>query len=172
MNTIKRVFYILRDVFEIYVPLMAFAVMFLTFILQIVARYVFKYPLTWAYEITVIGFSWSVIFGACYAMRSRSHVKFTLIYDMLTGKKAAVLRLLGNLIILVAFVALFIPSIEYVKFMDFQSTSVFKIKLSWIFSAFIYFVISMVGYTLSEIVEDVQILMGKNKRVRESGEII
>ena len=172
MNTIKRVFYILRDVFEIYVPLMAFAVMFLTFILQIVARYVFKYPLTWAYEITVIGFSWSVIFGACYAMRSRSHVKFTLIYDMLTGKKAAVLRLLGNLIILVAFVALFIPSIEYVKFMDFQSTSVFKIKLSWIFSAFIYFVISMVGYTLSEIVEDVQILLGKNKRVRESGEII
>lgn len=172
MNTIKRVFYILRDVIEIYVPLMAFAVMFLTFILQIVARYVFKYPLTWAYEITVIGFSWSVIFGACYAMRSRSHVKFTLIYDMLTGKKAAVLRMLGNMIILVAFVALFIPSIEYVKFMDFQSTSVFKIKLSWIFSAFIYFVISMVGYTLSEIVEDVQILLGKNKRDKESGEKI
>lgn len=172
MNTIKRVFYILRDVIEIYVPLMAFAVMFLTFILQIVARYVFKYPLTWAYEITVIGFSWSVIFGACYAMRSRSHVKFTLIYDMLTGKKAAVLRMLGNLIILVAFVALFIPSIEYVKFMDFQSTSVFKIKLSWIFSAFIYFVISMVGYTLSEIVEDVQILLGKNKIDKESGEKI
>lgn len=172
MNTIKRVFYILRDVIEIYVPLMAFAVMFLTFILQIVARYVFKYPLTWAYEITVIGFSWSVIFGACYAMRSRSHVKFTLIYDMLTGKKAAVLRMLGNMIILVAFVALFIPSIEYVKFMDFQSTSVFKVKLSWIFSAFIYFVISMVGYTLSEIVEDVQILLGKNKRDKESGEKI
>ena len=172
MNTIKRVFYILRDVIEIYVPLMAFAVMFLTFILQIVARYVFKYPLTWAYEITVIGFSWSVIFGACYAMRSRSHVKFTLIYDMLTGKKAAVLRMLGNMIILVAFVALFIPSIEYVKFMDFQSTPVFKIKLSWIFSAFIYFVISMVGYTLSEIVEDVQILLGKNKRDKESGEKI
>lgn len=172
MNTIKRVFYILRDVIEIYVPLMAFAVMFLTFILQIVARYVFKYPLTWAYEITVIGFSWSVIFGACYAMRSRSHVKFTLIYDMLTGKKAAFLRLLGNLIILVAFVALFMPSIEYVKFMDFQSTSVFKIKLSWIFSAFIYFVISMVGYTLSEIVEDVQILLGKNKINKESGEKI
>ena len=172
MNTIKRVFYILRDVIEIYVPLMAFAVMFLTFILQIVARYVFKYPLTWAYEITVIGFSWSVIFGACYAMRSRSHVKFTLIYDMFTGKKAAVLRMLGNLIILFAFVALFIPSIEYVKFMDFQSTSVFKIKLSWIFSAFIYFVISMVGYTLSEIVEDVQILLGKNKTDKESGEKI
>ncbi len=172
MNTLKRVFYILRDVLEIYVPLMAFAVMFLTFILQIVARYVFKYPLTWAYEITVIGFSWSVIFGACYAMRSRSHVKFTLIYDMLSGKKAAILRLLGNLIIVVAFVALFIPSIEYVKFMDFQSTSVFKIKLSWIFSAFIYFVISMVGYTLSEIVTDVQILLGNDKTVKESGEKI
>jgi TRAP-type C4-dicarboxylate transport system permease small subunit len=172
VNTIKRVFYILRDVIEIYVPLMAFAVMFLTFILQIVARYVFKYPLTWAYEITVIGFSWSVIFGACYAMRSRSHVKFTLIYDMLSGKKAAVLRLLGNLIILFAFVALFIPSVEYVKFMDFQSTSVFKIKLSWIFSAFIYFIISIVGYTLSEIVTDVRILLSVDVKAIESGEKI
>lgn len=169
MNRLKKIMSITRDIFEIYIPLMAFIVMFLTFIIQIIARYIFKFPLTWAYEVTVIGFSWTVIFGACYAMRKRAHVKFTLIYDMLSGKKAAIVRMLGNIIILVAFIALFVPSIEYVKFMDFQATSVFKIKLSWIFSAFIYFVLSIIGYTIEEIVEDMRILLGK---ILESGEQI
>ncbi|MDH8677345.1 TRAP transporter small permease [Fusibacter bizertensis] len=172
MNKIKRSFYIIRDFFEIYLPLFAFIVMFLTFIIQIIARYIFKFPLTWAYEVTVIGFSWTVILGACYAMRSRSHVKFTLIYDMLSPKKAAFIRMLGNLIILFAFVALIVPSFEYVKFMDFQSTSVFKIKLSWIFSAFIYFVFSMIGYTAVEIYEDFCTIRGKTKQSLESGEQI
>lgn len=168
MNKIKRSLYILRDFFEIYVPVISFLVMFLTFIIQIVARYIFKFPLTWAYEVTVIGFSWSVIFGACYAMRYRAHVKFTLIYDALSPKLAAFTRLLGNLIIAVAFFALIVPSFDYVNFMSFQSTSVFKVKLSYIFAPFIYFVLAMLGYTLTEIAEDFLILIGKSK---ESGDL-
>lgn len=164
MNSIKRTFNIARDVFEVYLPIASFIVMFLTFIVQIIARYVFKYPLTWAYEVTVIGFSWTVIFGACYAMRHRTHVKFTLIVDMLSPRKAAFVRTLGNVIIIAAFVALIFPSIDYVKFMDFQSTSVFKFKLSWIFSAFIYFLISTIGYTMSEVVEDINIMVGHQSR--------
>ncbi len=164
MNSIKRSFNFIRDVFEVYIPMASFIVMFLTFIVQIVARYVFKYPLTWAYEVTVIGFSWTVILGACYAMRHRSHVKFTLIVDMLSPRKAAFVRILGNAIIIAAFVALIMPSIEYVKFMNFQSTSVFKFRLSWIFSAFVYFLISSIGYSMSEVVEDVNILLGHDKK--------
>ena len=164
MNTMKKSLMAIRDVFEVYLPMASFIVMFLTFIVQIIARYIFKYPLTWAYEVTVIGFSWSVIFGACYAMRNRSHVKFTLIVDMLSPKKAAILRILGNAIILVAFVALIVPSIEYVKFMDFQSTSVFKFRLSWIFSAFVYFLISTIGYTLGEVIEDANIILGNHPK--------
>lgn len=168
MNKIKRSLCILRDFFEIYVPIISFLVMFLTFIIQIVARYIFKFPLTWAYEVTVIGFSWSVIFGACYAMRSRSHVKFTLIYDMLSPKTAAFTRLLGNIIIAVAFFMLIVPSYDYVNFMSFQSTSVFKVKLSYIFAPFVYFVVAMLGYTLTEIAEDFLTLIGKSK---ESGDL-
>lgn len=164
MNSLKRSFNIIRDVFEVYIPMAAFIVMFLTFIVQIIARYVFKYPLTWAYEVTVIGFSWTVILGACYAMRHRTHVKFTLIVDMLSPRKAAFVRIIGNAIILAAFVALIMPSIEYVKFMNFQSTSVFKFRLSWIFSAFVYFLISVIGYTMGEVIEDLNILVGHDKK--------
>jgi TRAP-type C4-dicarboxylate transport system permease small subunit len=123
--------------------------------------------LTWAYEVTVVGFSWVVLLGACYAMRKRSHVMFTLIYDKLSGKKAAIVRLLGNVIIVASFIMLIVPSFNYVKFMNFQSTSVLHIKLSWVFAPFIYFLISIGLYTIEEIIEDINIIRGISPAVKE-----
>lgn len=163
MSTLLKAFNKLRDIIEIYIPLVAFLLMFVTFIIQIVARYIFNYPFTWAYEVTVIGFSWTVILGACYAMRMRSHVTFTLIYDMLSKEKAAIIRFLGNAIILITFSLLLIPSLNYVKFMNFQATSVFKIKLSWIFSPFVYFLFSTILYTIEEVIEDLKIIISSYK---------
>ncbi len=164
MSMLLKTFNKLRDIIEIYVPVIAFLVMFLTFIIQIVARYVFNYPFTWAYEVTVIGFSWTVILGACYAMRMRSHVVFTLIYDMLSKRKAAIIRFLGNVIIIITFSLLLLPSMSYVKFMNFQSTSVFKVKLSWIFAPFVYFLFSTILYTIEEAIEDFKVIISSHKK--------
>lgn len=154
LNAFKKI----RNFIEVYIPIIAFSVMFLTFILQIIMRYIFKNPLTWAYEVTVIGFAWTVILGACYAMKHRTHVTFTLIYDSLSTKNAAISRALGNIILLVAFVFLIVPSYNYIQFMNFQSTSVFKIKLSWIFMPFVYFLVSIIFYLIEEIIEDFNII--------------
>ncbi len=158
MKSILNILNKIRDFIEVYIPIIAFSIMFLTFILQIVMRYVFRSPLTGAYEITVIGFAWTVIFGACYAMKHRTHVTFTLIYDSLNKKNAAITRLLGNIILLVAFIMLIVPSYDYIKFMNFQSTSVYKIKLSWVFAPFVYFLISIILYTIEDIIEDFKII--------------
>jgi TRAP-type C4-dicarboxylate transport system permease small subunit len=164
MSKLLKAFNKLRNIIEIYIPVAAFLLMFLTFIIQIIARYIFNYPLTWAYEVTVIGFSWTVILGACYAMRSRSHVVFTLIYDILSKRKAAIIRFLGNAIIIITFCLLLLPSMNYVSFMNFQATSVFKIKLSWIFAPFVYFLFSIILYTIEEAIEDFKIIMSSDKK--------
>lgn len=155
MKSILNVLNKVRDFIEIYIPVTAFLIMFIVFILQIVMRYIFKNPLAWTYEVTVIGFSWTVILGACYAMKHRNHVAFTLIYDSLSKRNAAILRLIGNIILLVAFILLIVPSYEYVKFMHFKPTSVLKIRLSWVFMPFIYLLFSIIAYTVEEIIEDV-----------------
>lgn len=165
MKKALHILKIIRNFIEIYIPVIAFLILFSTFILQIIMRYIFKYPLTWAYELTVISFSWTVVLGACYAMKHRSHVTFTLIYDSLSKKNAAITRMLGNIIIVVAFVLLIAPSYEYIKFMEFQSTSVFKIKLSWVFMPFLYFLISIILYTVEEIIEDVKNIKSCTKEV-------
>ncbi len=156
----KEILLKLRDVAEIYIPCAAFAMMFIVFVAEVISRYVFNYPLTWAYEITVMGFSWTVILGACYAMRRRTHVTFTMIYDAVPPKVGAALCLAGNILIIVALVILILPSYHYVHFMNFQKTAVFRIPLSLIFCPFVYFLFSIVGYTITDVIEEIKVIRG------------
>ena len=167
----KKVLLTIRDIIEIYIPIIAFMIMFITFIVQIFSRRILNYPITGSYEITVVAFSWTVILGACYTMRQRAHVSFTLIYAMVSKKKAAILRMLGNIIIAGTFSALIIPSYEFVSFMSFQATPVYKVSLTFVFAPFVYFLCSIIGYTISEIITDIKIIRGKDE-IEGKGEII
>ncbi|MCX7028090.1 MAG: TRAP transporter small permease subunit [Spirochaetes bacterium] len=157
----KKLFYIVRDIFEIYVPAVAFLAMFISFILQVFFRYAINMPLTWTQDIIVIGFVWTVLFGACYTMRAGRHVKFTMIYDKLGPKGAAISRFAGDLIIVVAFVILIVPSWKYSIFLYFQKTPVFRVNYTYVFIPFVYLILSVIGYSVKEMLEDIQILRGK-----------
>ena len=82
----------LLDLFEIYIPSVAFSIMFVVFVLQIFFRYFLNRPLTWPYEVTIFGFIWTAILGACFARRYGVHVVFGLIYDKMSPK----IRLCGD----------------------------------------------------------------------------
>ena len=157
----KKLLSVARDIFEIYIPAVAFMAMFISFVLQVFFRYFINMPLTWTQDIIVIGFVWTVLFGACYTMRAGRHVKFTMIYDMLKPKGAALSRLLGDLIIVVAFIVLIVPSWNYSFFLYFQKTPVFRINYTYVFIPFVYLILSVIGYTVKEILEDIRILRGK-----------
>ncbi len=165
---LKNLLLKLRDIIEIWIPSIMFTIMFLVFVAQVIARYVFKNPFTWSYEVTVTGFAWTVILGACYAMRARTHVTFTMIYDSVKPKTGAILRLCGNILIIVAFIMLIIPTVRYLKFVSFQLTAVFRIPLSFIYAPFAYFLCSVIGYTITDIRTDIKLLSGKTpaKEVR------
>jgi TRAP-type C4-dicarboxylate transport system permease small subunit len=156
----KKVLLFLRDIFELYLPVFSFIVMFLTFILQVFFRYVVHHPLTWTMDIIVISFTWTVIFGACYTMRRRSHVKFTMIYDRLPPCRAAIIRMLGNILIVVTFICLILPSWKFSFFMGFQKTAAFRIPLTPLFLPFVYFLFSIIGYASAEIFEDIRVIRG------------
>ena len=156
----KRVLLFFRDMFELYIPVTAFLVMFLIILVQVFFRYVLRHPLTWAMEITVIGFVWTVIFGACFTMRRRSHIKFTLIYDKLKPRPAAVFRMLGNIIIVGIFLSLVYASLKFSFFVGFQKTPVFRISFTYIYLPFVYFLLSISAYTVTEIIEDVKVIRG------------
>ena len=157
---LKRIFLFLRDIFEVYLPSVAFFCMFVSFIVQVFFRYVVRHPLTWTMEVIIQCFILMVLFGACYNMRGRAHIKFTMIYDHCKPRPAAILRLLGNIIVVVAFALLIIPSWKYSFFVSFQKTAIFRMSFTFMFLPFVYFLCSTIGYTLTEIIEDLKVIRG------------
>lgn len=157
----KKVFKVIRDIVELYIPIAALLIMFVTFVYQIFSRYVLRAPVTWAYEVTVMCYLWMVILGACYAYRDRSHVTFTLFYDQFGPKAKAVIAFLGNLLMLIAFVYMFPSSCSMIlDQMSKQVTSVFKIGLNIVYFPFIPFMIIIILYILSDMYTEFMVFTG------------
>lgn len=162
-NFFGRAFNWLRIFIEEIIPSLLFAILFVVFIAGVISRYVFSYPLSWSYDITAIAYLWMVVLGACYTTRKKSHVMFTLIYDLLERRKQAALVFLGDLIIAVTFIALFVPSWQFITKMKIQKTGVLGVPFSVIYSPFIVFVIIIVLYMIMEMYECLRIFMNKTK---------
>ena len=160
MEGLKKVGKFLQNCVELYIPIASFLVMFCVFVIQIVARYVFNNPVPWAYEVTVIGYLWMVVLGACYAYRDRSHVTFTLVYDKLPVKGKAICGFLGNLLMAIAFIVMFVPACQMISQMKIQVTSVFKIGLNVVYSPFILFMIIILLYILSDMWLEIKVITG------------
>lgn len=160
MEGLKKVGKFLRNCVELYIPIASFLIMFSVFVIQIVARYVFNSPVQWAYEVTVMGYLWMVVLGACYAYRDRSHVTFTLIYDKLPVKGKAVCAFLGNLLMAVAFAVMFMPACKMIGQMKIQVTSVLKIGLNIVYSPFIVFMIIILIYIISDMILEFMVMTG------------
>lgn len=160
MEGLKKVGKFLRNCVELYIPIASFLIMFSVFVIQIVARYVFNSPVQWAYEVTVMGYLWMVVLGACYAYRDRSHVTFTLIYDKLPVKGKAVCAFLGNLLMAIAFAVMFMPACKMIGQMKIQVTSVLKIGLNIVYSPFIVFMIIILIYIISDMILEFMVMTG------------
>lgn len=160
MKTLLKMRDVLRNIVELYIPIASFAIMFLVFIAQIFCRYILRMPLAWAYEVTVSCYLWLVILGACYAQRHHSHVTFTLITDIMPLRLQAFAIFLGNLLIGVTFAWSFIPSVNFVQFMQAQTTAVFKIGLNFVYCPYIAFLAIHILYMLHDVILDFKVFTG------------
>ena len=168
LNGLKKAGGFLRNCVEIYIPIAAFIVLFLTFCYQIFMRRVMGDPQSWTAEVQSICFLWLVMLGACYAQRTRGHVTFTLLYDTLGVKGKALLSMLGNLLIAVTFAAATIPSLNYVWGLQAraQVTSILKISKTLAFFPFVIFLVFILGYALMDIYASIQVLRGDEAYTR------
>ncbi len=144
------------DSFEIYIPSITFSIMFLAFIINIFFRYFLDNPLTWPYEVTIYGFIWTAILGACYARRMNEHVVFGLIYDKLKPKGQLLLRLSSNTVVASGFIVAFVPTYNYIQFMSFQKSTVLKIPFNVVFFPYVIFSLIIIGRSVYDIVLDMK----------------
>lgn len=150
MKIIKKI----ADIIEVYLSSLAFSMMFVCFIIQIVSRYFFNSPTIWTMEVSLIMFLWTTLIGACYALREKSHVEFTALYDLYPVKIQWLCRVIGNILIIFALGYALLPNVEFIEFMSFQKTTALKINFSLIYSSYIIFSVIVIIRLLMSTFED------------------
>ncbi|MFA6008242.1 MAG: TRAP transporter small permease [Candidatus Shapirobacteria bacterium] len=145
------------DLIELYVPIVAFCTLFISFMTQIVARYFFK-PLIWPEELSLICFVWVALLGGLYAKRDNSHVAFGMVYDAVKPKTQAWMRIAGNGLLIVAFIGALYPSFTYVTFMGYKHSDALKISMTLAYFPFVVFLADMIIRLAIDLVRDISSL--------------
>ena len=80
------------------------AVMFAAFIVQIVFRYVFNFPVGWAAELTVATWLWLVLFGSAFVLSEKEEIRFDLIYSAVRPRVRIGMAIVSALAIIARYV--------------------------------------------------------------------
>jgi C4-dicarboxylate transporter, DctQ subunit len=120
------------------------AVMFAAFIIQIVFRYFFNFPVGWTSELTVVLWLWLVLWGAAFVVKEGEEIRF----DLISGAVGRRARIAMGIIVSVALVVLYGASLkasfDYVAFMKVEKSSYLKIRMDWLFSIYVVFLVAVI----------------------------
>jgi len=119
-------------------------IMFAAFIIQIVFRYVFNFPIGWTSELTVIAWLYMVLLGSAFWLKQSEEIRFDLAAGSL-GKRGR--RIVGGLVALAALIlfAISFPAAwSYVTFMKVESTPYMKIRRDVLYSVYIFFAAAII----------------------------
>ncbi|MEY4294653.1 MAG: hypothetical protein RLY82_341 [Pseudomonadota bacterium] len=126
------------------VSVLLFGALFVVFIIQVVARFVFNRPLAWTDELAVILYIWTVLWGAAFVVRSREHVMFDLAYNSASPVLQRSMRFVGSLCLAGLIGYGLAGNWDYILFMRRENTPVLGISFFWVFVPFMFLLVSLV----------------------------
>jgi C4-dicarboxylate transporter DctQ subunit len=128
------------------------AAMFLTFLLQIFARYVLLTPFGWTLELCLILWVWIVFFGCAFVVRHKDHVTFDIFYNAAPERRRRVLALVICFALILGLGWSLLPTWDYIDWMKIRKTTTVrnplsgdKIPLRTIFSVYALFMVAVMA---------------------------
>lgn len=106
---------------------------------NVVARYVFDASFTWAAELTIYLFLWSVFFGAAYCFKKDAHIAVTILVEVVPSWIAKIMMIISHTVSLVFLSAVAYYGIDYINLLimiDERSIDLWNMP-----TAFIYVVV-------------------------------
>ena len=153
MNSLKKVFEKFSkfmDLFGVYVPTLAFTVLFLCFMATMILRYCFKYSLNWGSELAVLCYIWIMCFGSGKGLTMGDHVVFSLVYDKCGPKVQMVMKVVYNTLIFVLLLAV-VPACYKAMMRSNMITGVLKIPYKVGFAPFLFMLVDNAIRALFEV---------------------
>jgi TRAP-type C4-dicarboxylate transport system permease small subunit len=120
------------------------AVMFAAFIVQIVFRYLFNFPIGWTSELSVITWLWLVLWGAAFVVKESEEIRFDLIHGAAGRRTRLVIGIITGVSIVALYAASLPATVSYVSFMKVEKTSYLKIRFDYLFSIYVLFAVAVI----------------------------
>src|SRR5262245_53322245 len=119
------------------------AVMFIAFIIQILFRYLFNFPIGWTSELTVICWLWLVLWGSAFVLSEKEEIRFDLLYSAVGSRARIVMAVVFSLALVALYGASLKGSYAYVSFMKVEKSSYLKIPMDLLFSIYLIFLVAI-----------------------------
>jgi len=114
-----------------------FLALFVVFIVQVTARFVFNRPLPWTDEAAVVLYLWVILWAAAFMVPRREHVAFDLLWNVAGPRTRQAMHIAGQLLV-GGLCAVALPaSWDYVHFMQRESTPVLGVPLMVVYLPFV-----------------------------------
>lgn len=120
------------------------AAVFVTFLLQILFRYVLGWPVGWTLEVSTLLWMWLVLWGAAFVVAERDEIRFDLIYTSVSERIRRGFTVMTAIVFVGLFVAAMPDVIGYVTFMKVESASYIDVRLDYLFSIYVIFAVAMI----------------------------
>jgi TRAP-type C4-dicarboxylate transport system permease small subunit len=132
--------------------------MFLSFIIQIVWRYILNDPLGWTLEACLLTWLWVVLWGSAFLLRDRDHVRFDILISVSPKPARLVMGIVSALAIIAAFTYSLPATYDFISFMAIEKSSILKIPFDQVFAPYLLFAGAVV---LRYAVRIVMLVMGR-----------
>lgn len=139
----SRLFQIARTVAMDIAALMLGGV-FVVFLIQIAARYIFNAPASWTLEACLTLWLWLVFWGGAFVLTEKDHVRFDVLYDAVQTRTRRVFAFVSAVAIGGGFLAALPATWSYIDFYQIKRSAVLGIRLDIVFSIYGIFAITMV----------------------------
>lgn len=117
--------------------------MFAVFLLQIAFRYLLNLPIGWTNEVSTVLWIWLVLWGAAFVIREEEEIRFDLIYGAVRPGTRRVMMLVATISTVILYAASLPASVDYVTFMKVEKAAYLRIRMDWLYSIYILFVVAI-----------------------------
>lgn len=159
----KKFFNALLDAITLYLPIVCFIIVFVSYVIMIFYRYIFHAAIAELYELNMITYVWCATLGAVYATRKELHISFEILYDKFGEKGKLIMRIIGDAIVFALFAVILPASYKAILLQGKRNSSILGISFTIIYFPFIILIVATIFQYLAFLIRDIKMLAALRK---------
>jgi TRAP-type C4-dicarboxylate transport system permease small subunit len=120
------------------------ATMFACFLIQILLRYLFNYPVGWTEELSILCWMWGILWGAVFVLSERDEVRFDILYSNVPGSVRRVFTVATGLSLMALYGISLPAAYRFVAFMKVERSAYLHIPINYLYAIYVIFAVGCI----------------------------